>query len=141
MLVLIAHSFLSQQMSSWFILWLHFILQAILFINNLIFEIFPFFLKFIIKITVSLELFGKLNKKRMFCYVGESHSFFAINYKYLFEEVLNVFVYILKFLFFAKSIWQTKERSASTNYFCLHVMTLFIKNNIPLKGYSANNMK
>jgi hypothetical protein len=40
----------------------------------------------------------------MFCDVGESHSFFAINYKYLLEEILDILVYILKFLFFAKSI-------------------------------------
>ena len=70
--------------------------------------------------------------------IRESHSFFTVHHKNMFEEILQVRNLFLEPILLGEGSGQTEcWISASSLYFCFHVVAL-VNNWIPLKGYSAS---
>ena len=60
----------------------------------------------------------------MFDYVGEGHSFFAINHKDSFEKILQFVLLLFKLVFLAEGCQQTERWvGASALNLSFHVMT------------------
>ena len=66
--------------------------------------------------------------------VGESYSFFAINYKYFFEEILDVFIGFFEFFLLGDHSCEVEVGIAFSMDVGLHVVSL-IRKGVPLKGY------
>lgn len=111
-------------MCSGLIFWFHLAIYSILESFGLIFEVFFVFFKFVVEHNVFFEIVFVIEEERVFDYVGEGHSFFAINHKDSFEKILQFVLLLFKLVFLAEGCQQTERWvGASALNLSFHVMT------------------